>query len=116
MSAPRIASFKARSDELAASAGALVCGGVTSVVHVDMFFSFSLLFIPTSTQRAIELHDGDELLPLQRGKIELASKKAPLRVEDLQVAVEPSPVPVGRQPRGVAQCGDELFLLCALLT
>jgi len=70
-----------------------------------MFFSFSL-FHSNLTQRAIELHDGDELLPLQRGKIELASKR--LRcARDLQVAVEPSPVPVGRQPRGVAQCGDD---------
>src|SRR5262249_45663416 len=66
--------------------------------------------------RAIELDDRDELLPLQRDKIQLASKEAPLRIEDLEIAVEPSLVPVGRQPRGIAQCGDELLLLRALLT
>ena len=53
---------------------------------------------------------------MECGKIELASKEAPLRVKDLQIAVEPSLVPVGRQPRGIAQCGDELLLLRALLT
>src|SRR5882672_879442 len=116
MSAPWIASFSARSDELAVSAGALVCDAVLRAVRVEMCVDFSLLFIPTSTQRAIELYDRDELLPLQRDEIQLASKEAPLRVKDLQIAVEPSLVPVGRQPRGIAQCGDELLLLRALLT
>src|SRR5258708_13502766 len=116
MAAPRIPSFSASSAELAVSAGAPVCDAVPSVVRVDMCVDFFLLFIPTSTQRAIELYDRDELLPLQRDKIQLASKEAPLRVKDLQIAVEPSLVPVGRQPRGVAQCGDELLLLPALLT
>jgi hypothetical protein len=79
MSAPMIASFSAGSDELAVSAGA-VCDAVPSAVRVEMCVDFSLLFIPTSTQRAIELYDRDELLPRQRDKIQLASKEGPLRV------------------------------------
>src|SRR5882672_6237470 len=99
MSAPGIASFGARSDELAVSADALVCDAVPSAVRVEMCVDFSLLFIPTSTQRAIELYDRDQLLPLQHDKIQLASKKAPLRVKHLQKAVEPSTEPVARKSR-----------------
>src|ERR1700730_14423752 len=70
---------------------------------------------PSSAQRAIELDDRGQLLPLQRGQIEFASKETALRIEHLEIAVETSLVPVGGQPSGIAQGRHELLLLCALL-
>src|SRR5216684_4940797 len=70
---------------------------------------------PSSAQRAIELDDRGQLLALQRGEIEFASKETALRIEHLEIAVETSLVPVGRQPSGIAQGRHELLLLCALL-
>src|SRR5260221_11612887 len=45
---------------------------------------------PSSAQRAIELDDRGQLLALQRGEIELASKETALRIEHLEIAVETS--------------------------
>src|SRR6266446_3291823 len=70
---------------------------------------------PSATQRAIELDDRGQLLALQRGEIEFASKETALRIEHLEVAVETSLVPVGRQLSGIAQGRHELLLLPALL-
>src|ERR1700730_19157600 len=69
---------------------------------------------PPAAQRAIELDDRCQLLPLQRGEIELASKETALRIEHREIAVETSLVPVGRQPGRIAQRRHELLLLCAL--
>jgi hypothetical protein len=71
--------------------------------------------IPASTECSIELDDRCQLLALQRGEIELASKETALRIEHLEIAVEASLVPVGRQPSGIAQGRHELLLLRALL-
>src|ERR1700730_7268797 len=70
---------------------------------------------PSSAQRAIELDDRGQLLALQRGEIEFTSKETALRIEHLEIAVETSLVPVGRQLSGIAQGRDELLLLRALL-
>jgi hypothetical protein len=66
---------------------------------------------PSSAQRAIELDDRGQLLALQCGQIEFASKETALRIQHLEVAVETSLVPVCRQPSGVVQGRHELLLL-----
>src|SRR5262249_33688458 len=63
----------------------------------------------------IGLGERGQLLPLQRGQIELAAERAALRVEDLQVAVAAALIAIGRGGGRVAQRGDEPLLLHALL-
>src|SRR3984893_10208996 len=70
---------------------------------------------PSSAQRAVELDDRCQLLALQRGEIEFTSKETALRIEDLQVAVQGSLVPIRRQPSYIAQRRERLLLLCAVL-
>src|SRR5262249_9455320 len=111
MSALTMAVFSSRSARAALSAldlgskRALLCEFVMAVLSL----------IPASAERSIEFDDRGELLALERGEIEFTSEEVSLRVEDLQVAVEPTLISVSRQPRGIAECRDELLLLRALL-
>ena len=70
--------------------------------------------IPASAEGSITLDDRAELLALEGGEIEFTSEEVSLRVEDLQVAVEPALISVSRQPRSVAERRHELLLLRAL--
>src|SRR5262249_47278704 len=75
----------------------------------------ALSLIPASAKCSIELDDRGELLALERGEVELTSEEISLRVEHLQVAVEPTLISVSRQPRGVAERRHQLLLLRPLI-
>ena len=70
---------------------------------------------PAAAERAIELHDRDQLLPLQRRQIELPPEQVALGIEHLQVTVEAALIAVGRQPRRCRAAPHQLLLLRALL-
>src|SRR5437868_4262244 len=72
------------------------------------------LLSPAAAERAIEVHDGGELLLPKAREVELALEQVALGVEDLEVAVDSALVPLGRQPRRRAQRVDEPRLLDAL--
>src|SRR5262249_7271823 len=107
-----MAAFSSRSARAALSA----TGGFGSRSALRCEFVIGRLsLIPAAAECSIKLDDRGELLALERGEIEFTSEEVSLRVEDLQVAVEPTLISVGRQPRGVAERRHELLLLRALL-
>src|SRR5262249_4788497 len=106
MSALTMAVFSSRSARAALSALDL---GSRRVLCEFVMGCLSL--IPASAECSIELNDRGDRLALERGEIEFTSEEVSLRVEDLQVAAEPSLISVSRQPRGVPECAIDRSLV-----
>ena len=74
------------------------------------------LNLQAAPERAIQLHHGHPLLQAQLRKRQLPDKQLPLRIQYLQIAVQPAPIAQFRQAHRILQRSHQQFLLMPLLS